>query len=198
MRLTLTTSENRFGSHLQTEFLSDKDGTDVSHKRSFTGCYKIGDIVMQMPDIANNPGGFGASDSLNTLAQLHILSIDTRRGFEKMVKKADIDFQPTAERFSALHGRHVARLDAMVREMGGVPDSDGSFMGTVNTVVVSLRSVFDAIDMDVMDWVRSGEENVLTAFDHAIAASLPQGHREALIEMKTELTRLLHETRQLG
>ena len=153
---------------------------------------------MQMPDTANNSGGFGASDSLNTLSQLHTLSVDTRRGFSKMVEKADSSFQPTAERFSALHGRHVARLDVMVREMGGVPDADGSFMGTVNTVVVSLRSLFDTIDRDVMDRVRSGEEKVLTEFENAIAASLPQGHREALIEMKAELTGLLQDTRTMG
>lgn len=153
---------------------------------------------MTLPDNAHNPGHFGAVDSLDALAQLHTLSVDTERGFDKMVKKAEPDFLPIAERFRALHGRHIARLDAMVREMGGLPDTDGSFMGTVNVAVVSLRAVFDAIDAEVMDQVRSGEANVMTAFDRAIAASLPQGHRDALTAMKTELTKLLDDTRKLG
>ena len=147
---------------------------------------------MPMPNNSINQTGPGACDSLEALTLLHTLSVDTRRGFEKMVEKADADFQSTAERFSALHGRHVARLDTMVREMGGLPDADGSFMGTVNVAVVALRAVFDVIDTDVMDRVRSGEDNVLVAFDDAIAASLPQGHRQALTEMKAELTGLLN------
>jgi uncharacterized protein (TIGR02284 family) len=153
---------------------------------------------MPMLNDADNTGGFGASDSLEALILLHMLSVDTRRGFEKMVEKAEVEFRPTAERFNALHDRHVVRLDNMVREMGGLPDEDGSFMGAVNTAVVSLRAVFDAVDNEVMDRVRSGEENVLAAFDRAIAASLPQGHREALTQMKAELTGLLDETRHLG
>jgi uncharacterized protein (TIGR02284 family) len=153
---------------------------------------------MPMLNDADNPSGLGAIDSLEPLTVLHTLSVDTRRGFEKMVEKAEVEFQLTAERFSALHGRHVARLDNMVREMGGLPDEDGSFMGTVNTAVVALRAVFDAVDHEVMDRVRSGEQNVLAAFDRAIAASLPQGHREALSQMRAELISLLDETRHLG
>ena len=153
---------------------------------------------MQMPHGASNAGDFGASDSLEALSKLHTLSVDTQRGFQKMVEKAEPEFLATAERFSALHGRHVARLDTMMREMGGLPDADGSFMGSVNVAVVTIRSVLDAIDMAVMDRVRSGEENVLADFDRAIAASLPQGHHAALVQMKTELTDLLHETRSMG
>lgn len=145
-----------------------------------------------------NLGGTVASDSLEALSHLHTLSVDTLRGFDKMVEKAEAEFLPIAERFTALHGRHVARLDTMVREMGGVPDAGGSFMGTVNAAVVTLRSVFDAIDVEVMDRVRSGEDSVIAAFDRAIGASLPQGHSEALVQMKSELTGLLNETRSMG
>jgi uncharacterized protein (TIGR02284 family) len=153
---------------------------------------------MQMQKDADLPGGIGASESFDVLSKLHKLSVDTRRGFEKMVEKAEVEFRPTAELFSTLHGRHVARLDTMLRDMGGLPDEHGSFMGSVNVAVVSLRAVFDAIDMEVMDSVRSGEENVLAAFDRAIAASLPLGARETLTQMKAEVTELLDQTRKLG
>lgn len=153
---------------------------------------------MTMLDQPDNSGAIGVTDSLEALLKLQILSEDTRLGFEKMVEKSEIEFRPIAEQFSALHGRHGVRLHNMVREMGGLPDQDGSFMGTVNQAVITLRAMFDTIDTDVMAQVRRGEENVFAAFDRAIAASLPQGHSDALIQMKAELTALLDETRRLG
>ena len=132
-----------------------------------------------------------ADESLDALIDLHTLSVDTRRGFEKMVEKAEPSFRPVADRFLAVHTRHVARLDQMVREMGAVPDAGGSFMGTVNRAVVTMRSVFDVIDADTMSQIRSGEDYVVAAFDRALAASLPQGHIAALTEMRGEVTSLL-------
>ncbi len=146
----------------------------------------------------NRLGGLSATDGLDAVSQLHRLSVDTERGFTKMVEKAEPAFQDTATRFRDLHSHHLGRLNGMVRDMGGQPDVDGSLMGTVNVAVVSLRAVFDSIDFDVMDQVRSGEDNVVTAFDRAIGASLPQGHRDALMDMKNELITLLDETGKLG
>ena len=136
-----------------------------------------------------------ARESLDTLIGLHTLSVDTLRGFQKMSEKAEPEFRPVVERFRALHTRHTARLDAMVREMGGVPDADGSFMGTVNRAVIGLRAVFDTIDAGVMDNIRSGEDRVLDAFDNAAQISLPQGHVQALTEMRAELSAVLADTR---
>lgn len=153
---------------------------------------------MSMLDHPVKSAAIGASDSLDVLINLHTLSVDTHRGFQKMVEKSDLDFRPIAERFSALHGRHNMRLHNMVREMGALPDQNGSMMGTVNQAVITLRAVFDTIDSDVMDRVRSGEATVFSAFDRAIASNLPKGHRDALIQMKDELATLLHDTRRLG
>jgi uncharacterized protein (TIGR02284 family) len=145
-----------------------------------------------------NIGSIAARDSLDTLLALQTLSVDTLHGFRKMVEKAEPHFRPIAERFAALHDQHVAKMDKMVREAGGIPDDDGSFMGRVNTAVVTLRAVFDDIDTGVMDQVRSGEKNLIATFDDAIASPLPLGQREALTQMKVELVQLLDETRDLG
>lgn len=150
---------------------------------------------MQTPLVRQTPPEDAASESLDALIDLHTLSVDTRLGFEKMVEKAEPSFRPVSERFLALHIRHVARLDTMVREMGAVPDAAGSFMGTVNRAVVTLRAAFDAIDADVIAQIRTGEDSVLKAFDRAVAASLPQGHLQALTQMRAELSGLLDETR---
>ncbi len=144
------------------------------------------------------PAANFANDSLDALIDLHTISVDTRRGYDKMADRAEASFRPTVERFVALHTRHAARLDRMVREMGAVPDAGGSFMGTVNRTVVAVRAFFDDIDADTMTQIRSGEDHVLAAFDRAIAASLPQGHRAALDDMRAELSSLLAATRSVG
>lgn len=173
-------------------------GTHARQHALIFARHRIGGVDLQIPNDTENQLGLGFIDSLGTVSHLHTLSIDTLRGFQKMVAKAEADFLPTAKRFAALHSGQVAQLDKMVRDIGGVPDANGSFMGTVNVAVVSVRAVFDAIDMDVMDQIRSGEKNVIAAFDHAIEVSLPHGDRQALIKMKAELIQLLKETSGLG
>lgn len=153
---------------------------------------------MSMFDNHTNPADIAASESLDALIDLHTGSIDTLRGYQKMAEKAEPAFRPVIEGFCALHIRHTARLDTMVREMGGVPDADGSFMGTVNRAAVTLWAVFDTIDADVMDNVRSGEEKIFVAFDRAMQASLPQGHLQSLTQMRAELSDMLNETAHLG
>ena len=153
---------------------------------------------MSVPNTQPHPVGHPAPESLEALIELHTTSVDTLRGFQKMSEKAEPEFRPVAERFCAIHSRHASRLDTMVREMGGIPDADGSYMGTVNRAVVGLRAIFDTIDADVMDNVRAGEDRVVAAFDRAMQTSLPQGHQQALTAMQAELTTLLADTRHLG
>jgi uncharacterized protein (TIGR02284 family) len=156
------------------------------------------DPLMSMFDNHTNPADIAANESLDSLIDLHTSSVDTLRGFQKMAEKAEPSFRPVVEGFCAMHIRHAARLDTMVREMGGVPDADGSFMGTVNRAVVTLRATFDDIDADLMDNIRNGEETVLAAFDRAMQTSLPQGHVQALTQMRAELSAMLNETAHLG
>ena len=149
---------------------------------------------MTHPTAMTANSGQAAGESLDALIDLHMHSVDTRRGFEKMVEKAEPSFRTVVDRFVALHTRQVARLDQMVREMGAVPDAAGSFMGTLNRAVVSIRAALDSIDSDSMAQIRSGEGFVLAAFDRALAASLPQGHKAALTDMRGELVALLAST----
>lgn len=153
---------------------------------------------MAMYKTKTDPMPSDAVDSLDALIALHTLSVDTRLGFQKMADTAEPEFPPIAERFNALHGRQIARLNIMVREMGSLPDKNGSLMGTINVAVVGIRAALAAIDKGVTDQVRSGEQNVLAAFDRAAQVSLPQGHRDTLTQMKAELTGLLDETRHIG
>lgn len=126
-------------------------------------------------------------DELDALHALHTRIVDTIEGFDKMVEKAEPSFRATADRFRTLHARHERQVARLLADSGRTADPDGSFMGTVNRVVVAARALFDAVDADVMQQVRSGEQHVLDAFDEAISHTA-DGHRVAhLRTMRREL-----------
>lgn len=139
-----------------------------------------------------------APDADDALLTLQRRTADALAGFETMVDKAEPEFRPVVERFRALHDRHNAALTAILIRHGVEPDADGSFMGTVNKAVVSLRALFDDIDADVMDSIRDGENHVLTAFDEAITAvGMPPADVTDLRDLRDELTVLLQDTRHM-
>lgn len=141
---------------------------------------------------------YAAPDAAEALLALQRRTADALAGYVTMVEKAEPEFRPVVERFRALHDRHNAALSAMLIRHGAGPDADGSFMGTVNKAVVSVRAFFDEIDEDVMDSIRDGENHVLTAFDEAISATgMPPADVTDLRDMRDELTVLLQDTRHL-
>ncbi|MGR3507595.1 MAG: DUF2383 domain-containing protein [Paracoccaceae bacterium] len=134
----------------------------------------------------------------DAITELHTRTVDALRGYEKMVEKAEPEFRATAQKFRDLHDSHASALSRILIAMGAQVDADGSFMGTVNQAVVSLRAFFDEIDEDVMDNIRSGEDHVLKAFDGALASgAMPQDHETSLLAMREELLALLTATRHL-
>ncbi|MDO8883812.1 MAG: DUF2383 domain-containing protein [Pseudotabrizicola sp.] len=151
-----------------------------------------------MLDTEESEAPYAAPDADDALLTLQRRTADALAGYVTMVDKAEPAFRPVAERFRALHDRHNAALTAILIRHGVEPDADGSFMGTVNKAVVSLRALFDDIDADVMDSIRDGENHVLEAFDAAITAvGMPPADVTELREMRDELTVLLQDTRHL-
>ena len=139
-----------------------------------------------------------APDAAQALLTLQQRTKDALMGYDTMVEKAEADFRPVVERFRGVHSLHNAALSAMLVRHGQTPDADGTFMGTVNKAVVTMRALFDEIDEDVMDSIRDGENHVLSAFDDAIAASgMPPADVTDLREMRDALTALLQDTRHL-
>ncbi len=108
-------------------------------------------------------------DGADSLAWLHTRTVDALAGYEMMADKAEPEFRAVAEEFRDLHRGHAAALAEMLVQAGRTPDTDGSFMATVNRAVVGLRALFDRIDADVLARIRSGEQHVLRAFDDAVA-----------------------------
>lgn len=156
--------------------------------------------TMMTPPEVDVAGGapFAAPDATDALRSLQTRTADALAGYVKMVEKAEPEFRPVAERFRSLHDHHNAALSAMLIRHGAEPDLDGSFMGSVNKAVVSMRALFDEIDEDVMDNIRDGENHVLTAFDDAMTATgMPPADVTELRDMRDELASLLQDTRHL-
>lgn len=145
-----------------------------------------------------SPAAPHAVPDLGPLQTAHDRTVDALAGFEVMVDKAEPQFRPVAQRFADLHRRHAAELAAMLVDLGAVPDTDGTLMGTVNRAVVSLRALFDQIDADAMDRIRSGEEHVCSAYQDALASGLPGTAQTRLAALLAELNDLLADTSDLG
>jgi Domain of unknown function (DUF2383) len=155
-------------------------------------------IITPLGGIADPLAETEAHRDGSALAALYDRTIDSVKGYTKMVEKAEPSFRDTAERFRALHAGQATAIARLLAESGVAVDAEGTVMGTVNKAVVTFRAFFDDIDEDVMDQVRSGEDWVLKSFDEAIAEQAGGGHSAALREMRAELTDLLADTRHLG
>lgn len=154
-------------------------------------------ITMQTTKIDQYATDENTNDADDTLIALHNRSVDALTGFAKMVEKAEPSFRSVPEEFRALHARQTDRIARILAERGCEVDPNGTFMGTVNVAVVSLRALFDTIDEGVMANIRSGERSVLAAFDDALAANLDATTKMALTEMRTDLSALLDRTSHL-
>lgn len=155
-------------------------------------------IVPAITPLADPHGESDAPRRETALTALYDRTVDSVKGYTTMVEKAEPSFRDTAERFRALHARHAGDLAGIMADLGIEAVSDGSIMGTVNQVVVMFRAIFDDIDDDVMDQVRSGEDWVLKAFDDAISEQDGAIPTAKLRELQAELTDLLADTRHLG
>ena len=133
-----------------------------------------------------------------TVETAHQRTVDALAGFETMVEKAEPDFLPVAQQFRDLHLHHGEILSGILRNAGHAPETDGTFMGTVNRAVVATRAFFDEIDADVMKQVRRGEESVMAAYRDAYAQPLAPSERQAIAALISGLQTLLSQTQHLS
>lgn len=125
-------------------------------------------------------------------------TIDALAGFETMAKHAEPEFAPTVEAYRDLHRRHAEDLTRLLGDNQVEMDEQGSFMGTVNRMVVSTRALFDEIDADILSQIHSGEEHVISAYEDALASGISGRARDALSTMLEELRDLMNRTRPAG
>jgi hypothetical protein len=127
-----------------------------------------------------------------SLERLQTRMVDALSGYDKMAEHAEPGFRPTVDAFRALHQTHIDRIAPLLGRKSR--SQAGSIMGTVNRVVVATRAIFDEIDEDVLEEIRSGEGHVLDAFDEALSNTTDSTLTEALAAMRQELVELLAST----
>lgn len=138
------------------------------------------------------------SSAWEKVADARTRTLDAKEGFQKMAEHAEPAFAPIVEAFLDLHTRHGDQLTRLLADAGVAPQDDGSFMGTVNRMVVATRAFFDDIDADVLRQIHSGEEHVLRAYDEAMSSDIPAEARSTLSQLSAELKALLADTRPVA
>lgn len=116
-------------------------------------------------DLSPEPGG----EPVKLIAEVHTRVLDTIAGFDKMVEKAEPDFQPMAEAFLSMHKAHERVLSDYLRRHGHDISGDGSLFGAVNRGIIEARSWFENVDDAMIDRVVAGEKHVLEAYETARA-----------------------------
>lgn len=152
-----------------------------------------------MPISIAEPGPqIEASEQDVSLISLHHRTLESVKGFAKMVQAADPMFQDVAQRFFSLHTHHAERLGSLLAERGLDAGDGAAVMAMFGETVAAFRAFFDDIDEDAMDQVRSGETWVLKSFDDAIKAQGDDSVAAPLRQMRDEVVNLLADTSELG
>jgi hypothetical protein len=133
----------------------------------------------------------GPVTEIDALAELHTRLLDTIQGFDKILEKSEPEFRPVAAEFRALHIHQAATIASMLETEGHDPSRDGSMFGSVNKMVVTVRSWFDDISVNIMDSVVHGEKHVLEAYDDALTHVSDAERRRQLADARAELIDLL-------
>ncbi len=136
--------------------------------------------------------------SHEALADLHTAIVDARHGYETAVDKAENPALVSLFReLHGLHGNAHSDVHTALTAKGIRPDDDGSFVGTIEKTMISLRSAFLGVDTGSLGSFASVEESVLGKYDEAISeerdasiAAMLRGHRERLAAKIAEMKRL--------
>ena len=119
---------------------------------------------------------------------------DATEGYETMLEKAEPGFRPTVEELLAHHRATSLDLAAMLQDRGIAVDRDGSLMGAVHKTVVTVRSLFDDVDEDLVPGILDGERRNLDKFDEALGENAADPVIRATVgKRRAELERMVQE-----
>lgn len=132
-----------------------------------------------------------SKDQLSVLQHLLSRSADCRAWFEELAEKAEPDFRFVALKYRGLHVEQCDRIGAIITAVGGDPDGSEGLKAALSRTTVSVRSLFEEIDGDMMSGIEDAEAQVLGDFDAALSCLPPSRYRDELAQMKAELVKLL-------
>lgn len=124
---------------------------------------------------------------LNGLIQT---SEDGVKGFAEAAQKAsDNALKTELMNRSELCGKAARELQAMVRTLGGEPETGGTLEGAVHRGWVAVKAAFGNSDLAVLEEVERGEDHAKTVYRDALRSDLPMTVRRLVEEQYQHVVR---------
>ncbi len=133
--------------------------------------------------------------ALDAVANVHCRLLETLDGYDRMAADVRPGLRDTADRFRALHFVQARQLATILAHHGREADCTGSYFGTVEEGVMSVSSFYHEAEEDILTQIRTGEAQVLDAFDAAARAALTGEDLARIRLMRSELQQMLTRAR---
>jgi uncharacterized protein (TIGR02284 family) len=109
------------------------------------------------------------------LIKLHTALIDTQQGYEQSSREVtDSKVASLFRSMIALREKDHTELHQALVAAGAKPDDSGSFMSTVQRVVVDIRAKITGLDESTLSSYIRGEEQIIGYYDDALKEA--KGH----------------------
>ena len=125
------------------------------------------------------------SEHTQNLKTLHTLLIDSRNGYDEAFKDANgTGLASLFRNMMVFHNHSAEALGAYLNSVGEAVDDRGSVMTTVNRTIMSIRSMFGALDESILPGLIDGEKRIAGHYDAALttcpadAPELPVLHNQ--------------------
>ena len=125
-----------------------------------------------MPHAADPVPDSPGRDYLDALQTLQVRHVDAANGYETGIERAEDDFRPILTGLRDWHRRSAEAVARLLVAHGRTPDADGSWFSAVHKAVMTMRSLFDDLDEDIVPALVDGEQTILDQYD-AVLARMP-------------------------
>ena len=141
---------------------------------------------------------------IGTLNDLIAVCRDGEEGFAACASRAaSVELEALLKNRIAECSRAAKQLQALVGELGGTPDANGSVLGAVHRGWVSVRSSLSPSgDLAVLAECERGEQSALESYRDALTRDLPAPVRSLLkahlqgVQRNHEMVRRLRDSTQ--
>lgn len=134
------------------------------------------------------------------LTALHTSLIDSRVGYEEALEDAGPKgLTDLFREMIALRTGHEVALKPAIEMMGEPVDDDGSFMATVHSTVISIRSLFNDLDEAILPGLIDGEKRILDSYDDAMKhQSIAAKTQSLLADQRAEVEEKIRSMQRLS
>ncbi|HET9144593.1 MAG TPA: PA2169 family four-helix-bundle protein [Sphingomicrobium sp.] len=135
------------------------------------------------------------SEEISTLNTLIATTIDSITGYENSAKDVDSErFREMFRQRADERQRVVEELRSEVRQLGGNPEDDGSFMGKTHQRFEDLKAaITGGDDKSIINEVERGEDYLKEKFETALNSDALSGDSRSVVERCYQSVRSGHD-----